>query len=59
MIFAGVADQAFDIQLLAKPCIQFAKTNFDLAAKFRERVDTFEELAPKLFLRGLRETCRF
>ena len=58
MFFAGVADQALDIQFLAKPCIQFAETNFDLAAKFRERIDAFEEFAPKLFLRSLGETCR-
>src|SRR6185436_961046 len=59
MLFAGFADNFFDVELLALACIEFLDADLDLSAKFAQRLDMLEQLAPKLLLRRLGKRCRF
>jgi len=55
MLLASLFDHVLNIDLLAFPGVQLIQTQFDVGAEKRQTIDTFEEFATELLLRGFRQ----
>src|SRR2546423_12070483 len=55
MLFAGVANKLFDVELFALASVKLLDTDLDFRAKFAQRFDVIEQFSPELLLRRFGE----
>ncbi len=57
MLATGLRDHILDVEFQTHSGVKFSNTNLDVGMQIRERVDTLQQLASELFLRGFRKRC--
>ena len=59
MLFAGVANKLFDVELFALASVKLLDTDLDFRAKFAQRFDVIEQFSPELLLRRFGSVAAF